>query len=334
MSQVQLDIRLPGVVVIGRNEGERLLRCLRSLSALAAQTVYVDSGSTDGSVALARSFEIEVVELDLSKPFTAARARNDGFRRLLEIHPGLSFVFFVDGDCQVVEGWPAKAVRFLSVRPDVAVVFGRRRELYPERSIYNMLCDLEWEDASPGETRFCGGDACMRVSALQQVQGYRSDLICGEEPELCVRLRRAGWRVWHVSEPMTVHDAALHHFSQWWIRMLRGGYAFALGASIHGAPPERHWVKECQRAWLWGLVIPTTILALGFIFSWWMLCLLLVYPAHVVYLATRMGRKHISHKNWLRAFALVLCKFPEMLGQLKFAFHRYGRVHPHLIEYK
>ena len=55
-----------GVVVIGRNEGERLRRCLESLGPHLAATVYVDSGSADGSVALARSLGAETVELDES----------------------------------------------------------------------------------------------------------------------------------------------------------------------------------------------------------------------------------------------------------------------------
>src|SRR4051794_6544130 len=94
-----------GVIAIGRNEGERLRRCLESLSGLGLTIVYVDSSSEDGSVELARGLGAEVVELDLARPFTAARARNEGFERLGQIDPEVRFVQFVDGDCEVAGGW-------------------------------------------------------------------------------------------------------------------------------------------------------------------------------------------------------------------------------------
>ena len=64
-----------GVIAIGRNEGERLRRCLDSVVGKGFSVVYVDSNSTDGSVDFARSVGAEVVELDMSLPFSAARAQ-------------------------------------------------------------------------------------------------------------------------------------------------------------------------------------------------------------------------------------------------------------------
>ena len=72
-----------GAVAIGRNEGERLRRCLTSLLQQIARVVYVDSGSRDDSVAVAQSLGVKVVVLDTSAPFSAARARNAGFDALL-----------------------------------------------------------------------------------------------------------------------------------------------------------------------------------------------------------------------------------------------------------
>jgi len=321
-----------GVVVIGRNEGERLARCLESVRAQSDLLVYVDSGSTDGSVNRAAASTAAVVELNMRIPFTAARARNEGFRKLLELQPDLEYVFFVDGDCEVVDGWLDKARRFLDQHPDVAIVWGFRREAYPEKSVYNMLCDIEWWDYPTGETPICGGDAVVRVTAFRQVDGYRDDLICGEEPEMCVRLRKSGWRIWRLKEPMTMHDAAIYHFGQWWRRTLRGGYGFALGAALHGGLPERHGIRESRRAWIWGLGIPLGIAVLAFAVSWWSALLLLVYPLQISRIALR-GR-HSARANWLRAGALVIGKFPEMLGQMKFLLDRWRRVRSPLIEYK
>jgi len=321
-----------GVVVIGRNEGERLKRCLESVLGTAECIVYVDSGSSDDSVEMSRALGVEVVELDLQTPFTAARARNEGFRKLIETRPELPYVFFVDGDCEVVHGWLDEGCRFLETHPQVAVVWGRRRERYPEKSVYNLLCDIEWDSWPVGETKACGGDAVMRIDAVRQVNGYRPDLICGEEPELCVRLRGAGWRVWRLGVDMTLHDAALYHFSQWWKRVLRGGYGYAQGSELHGRPPERHWVRESRSVWVWGLWVPLVTVALSFAFRWWGLSLLLLYPLQMIRLALRGKRS--ARENWLRAGALVVCKFPEMLGQAKFILDKVRRVQSGLIEYK
>jgi GT2 family glycosyltransferase len=321
-----------GVVVIGRNEGDRLKACLESVRGAAKHIVYVDSGSTDGSVAMSRSLGVTVLELELNAPFTAARARNEGFHQLLTEQPALEFVFFVDGDCELTPGWLDSGLRFLGERPEYAVVCGWRRERYPNKSVYNLLCDIEWRDGPVGEAKFCGGDALMRAKAFLQIKGFCPSLICGEEPELCVRLRQAGWKIWRLDEDMTLHDAAMYRFGQWWRRMVRGGYGFAQGADLHGALPERHWVRERGRIWLWGLWIPCSILVFAPIIGWWALLLLMIYPLQVVRLWLRGTRS--ARENWWRAVALVLGKFPEMVGQLKFKINRFQRVQAKLIEYK
>lgn len=320
-----------GVVVIGRNEGQRLERCLRSLLKGTDKVMYVDSGSTDGSLHLARRLGVEVLALDLGTPFTAARARNEGFFALQRRLPSMQLVQFVDGDCEVDSGWLPAAQAFLDDHPDVAVVCGRRRERFPQRSVYNLLCDLEW-DTPIGEAKACGGDALMRVDAFAAVGGFRPELIAGEEPELCVRLRAKGWKVWRLDAEMTLHDAAMTHFSQWWRRSLRAGHAYAEGAYLHGQPPERHWLRESRRAWLWGLGIPAVTVLACLLLGGWSLLLLLVYPLQAVRLARRGGKS--VRENWLQAVFLVLGKFPEMLGQLKFLRHRIAAGKSTLIEYK
>ena len=73
----------------------------------------------------------------------------------------------------------ARAAAFLEHRADVAAVCGRLRERFPDASVYNRLCDAEW-DAPPGETRYCGGNAMLRLQALRAVGGFRDDVIAGE----------------------------------------------------------------------------------------------------------------------------------------------------------
>jgi len=320
-----------GVTAIGRNEGERLRRCLESVAAQAALVVYVDSGSTDGSVAVARHIVGEIVELDRSTPFTAARARNEGFKRLRQLAPDVPYIQFVDGDCEIVAGWLDKAVAFLESHRDVAAVCGRRRERHPERSVYNMLCDIEW-DTPVGEAKAFGGDAMIRVDAFEKVGGYRSELIAGEDPELCVRLRTAGWKIWRLGEEMTLHDAAIMRFSQWWRRTVRGGYAFARGAALHGASQERYGVRESYRVWFWGLGLPLLAFVCAALVGPFGMAVFALYPLQVSRLALRGDRS--TRENWWYAVFLVVGKFPEMLGQLICLTHRSLGQKTRLIEYK
>lgn len=320
-----------GVVIIGRNEGERLVRCLNSLVQHTNQMVYVDSGSTDNSIRAATDLGADIVALDMSQPFTAARARNEGYTKLKKLYPHIEFVQFVDGDCEVNPQWLECAISFLDGQQQVAAVCGRRRERFPDKTVYNKLCDIEW-DSPVGEAKACGGDVLMRVVAFESVHGFRASLIAGEEPELCVRLRAAGWKIWRLEQEMTLHDAAMTTFSQWWKRTTRAGHAFAEGAYLHGAPPERHWVQESNRAWIWGLVIPVIALLLSLISVKWGLLCLLIYPVQVIRLAKH--NRELGKEAWMRAFFLVLGKFPEMVGQVKFFQRVCSGKQGRLIEYK
>lgn len=313
-----------GAVVIGRNEGARLVACLDSLRGLGAPIVYVDSGSTDGSAEMARARGVEVVDLDLSRPFTAARARNEGFARLCAISTP-AFVQFVDGDCEVQPGWIDTAARALQADPGLAVVCGRRRERHPEASVYNRLIDREW-DTPVGPALACGGDALIRTCALQQIGGFNPALIAGEEPEMCLRLRDAGWTIRRLDAEMTLHDAALTRFGQWWKRHRRGGYAFAEGAALHGKSPHRHWVRPTLRALLWGFALPLAVLAGGVVLGPWALLGLAAYPLQMLRLARKEGREV--------ALFLVLSKFPEALGALEYILGRLRGRQRGLIEYK
>ncbi|OIQ30565.1 MAG: glycosyl transferase [Alphaproteobacteria bacterium MedPE-SWcel] len=314
-------------VVIGRNEGARLMACLDSLKGQVRRIIYVDSGSTDGSVEAARSRGADVVALDMSRPFTAARARNAGLARIRDTtQPEQDpLVQFIDGDCILAADWVPRAAAFLAAHPGVAVVCGRRREQNPDASVYNQLCDSEW-NTPLGETLACGGDALMRRAAVEAVGGYRETLIAGEEPELCLRLRQAGWAIWRLDGDMTRHDARMTEFSQWWKRTRRAGHAFAEGAFLHGSLPERHWVTETRRALLWGLVLPLLILGLALLHPMWALIPALAYPMQFLRLARRDGPTE--------AWFSIIGKLAEAQGIIEFHINRLLRRRRGLIEYR
>lgn len=325
-----------GIVAIGRNEGDRLKACLRSLPQGAA-VVYVDSGSTDDSVAFAEGIGATVVRLAVPPNFTAARARNAGLEALLAAAPEIETVQMVDGDCEVDAHWLTVAHEALSTEPDLAAVFGRRRERFPDATIYNRLCDDEW-NVPVGEARSCGGDALFRVVALKAVGAYNPAIIAGEEPDMCLRLRQRNWRIRRIDAEMTRHDAAMTRFGQWWQRSKRSGHAFAELLHRHGDAADPRWRAQVKSILLWAAVFPALILlclATAFVATPMLipaLLLLLLYPAQVARIVMKARpRDGFAVK---RAFFLTLGKFPQLAGVLRYHRNRRAARASTLIEYK
>ena len=308
-----------GIVIIGRNEGERLRRCLDSVQDLARRVVYVDSGSTDGSVELARSKGVDALRLDMSTPFTAARARNAGFRRLPLAAPDVRYVQFVDGDCEVIAGWLEAAATFLDQHADVACVCGRLRERHPERSVYNLLCDMEW-DRPVGEAQACGGIAMLRRDAFAALGGFREDLVAGEEPELCARIYAQGAKVWRLAQHMAWHDAAMLHFNQWWKRSSRTGFGSAQGAFMHGASGDSGVIWQMVKPWVWAGLLPLGVAMACALWGAPAFLLLLAYPIQVLRIAAKVNGSWSA--RLARSFFMLLGRFPELLGQAQFWFSR------------
>jgi GT2 family glycosyltransferase len=175
----------------------------------------------------------------------------------------------------------------------------------------------------------------MRVKAFQQVGGFNPTLIAGEEPELCVRLRQKGWKIFRIDAEMTLHDAQMTRFGQWWKRAMRAGHAYAEGSWLHGGEPERHWVKETRSIWLWGLFIPLLALGTAWLTHGLSLLLLLGYPLQFVRMFGNLRRKNISSKNAaFYALSCIVGKFAQVEGALGFLRTRLLGTKSTLIEYK
>jgi len=316
-----------GVVVIGRNEGERLKKCLHSIVGMVSHIVYVDSGSSDDSVSFASGLGVHIVDLDMSQPFTAARARNEGFDKLLIEFPDVEFVQFVDGDCEFIDGWFENALSAFVLdkeKDSLAVVFGLCKERFPNASIYNDEADRGWKIPA-GYTETCGGNTFVSVKAFNTVGGFNQALIAGEEPDLCLRLRRAGWKILSIPYDMVWHDVNILKFSQWANRAVRTGHAFAEVCWINRNFSEHYWRKHNIRIFGWGILLPTIIVLLSFLqlsFLW----LFFIYPLQMARIAKKEG--------WVYAYFCVLVKFPQAVGQSKYFLNNFLGKKSKLIEYK
>lgn len=299
-----------GVVAIGRNEGERLVRCLASIGR-GVPTVYVDSASTDGSIAVAQAAGAIVLPLDMARPFTAARARAEGVELLRQRMPAAELVMFVDGDCELEPGWLATASAYLAGHPEVAALCGRRRERFPEASLYNHVADWEW-NTPVGEAASCGGDALMRLAAYEAAGGFNAAMIAGEEPELCSRLRAGGWRIVRLDAPMTIHDAAMLRFGQWWRRAIRGGFGYAQAWHVTRGRGEALYTSDLRRMLVWAVAVPAAcILAAVLVHP----ALILVWPALIVIQLLRWRREvGVGH-----AALAAVGHFAVLAGALRYA---------------
>lgn len=317
-------------VVIGRNEGARLLACLQALQGQVRRVIYVDSGSTDGSAAAALNLGADLVDLDMSRPFTAARARNAGLAEVFGWPRPPKFVLLLDGDCALQPGFVAAARQALTARPLAALVFGRRRERFPEASVYNRLCDWEW-DVPLGEAAACGGDMLIRADAIRAVGGYREEIIAAEDDELCQRLRGKGWTLWRIDAEMTLHDAAILRFGQWWRRAMRAGHGFAQVGALHPG----HFVAARRRVWIWGAVLPLLAFAALFVSPWISLMIALLYDLSFLRGALRFRRGGMGWRDALGSSALItLSKFPNLQGVLTYHWRRLRGTGARIIEYK
>lgn len=322
-----------GAVVIGRNEGERLKKCIKSVLSQTDKIVYVDSGSSDGSAEYVKSIGVDVVRLDNKLPFSAARARNEGFQLINEKNNKLKYIQFIDGDCQCCEGWLSYAYDYLQNNETVAVVAGSRREEFPEESIYNMLCDIEW-NTPIGEAKACGGDFMTRKEPFRQVGGFNNAVIAGEEPELCYRLREKNWSIIRLNHPMTTHHAAIIHFSQWWKRCQRSGHAYAQGFLLHIHDGKGYCFKESVRIWFWAIIFPTFVLTLSIFINISFVWLTTIYFFQFIRITLRVYTRLKKVKpSFIYSFFNVVGKWPELIGQLLFYKRKLFKIRYTILEY-
>lgn len=326
-----------GVVVIGRNEGERLKRCLTAEGIKGLPTVYVDSGSSDGSAELADSLGVDVVVLKSDRPYTAARGRNAGIEYLSATHPSLTFVQLLDGDTEVDDSFISRAYDEITKQHTNGAVSGRLRERHRDASKYNRLCDMEWNH-SVGPSEVFSGNVLLRIESWRDAGGYDETLIAGEDPELSLRVRNKGWSISCIDAEMGLHDADMHTFSQWWTRTTRTGHAFAEGADLQRA--SGHYAREIRSIAFWGGALPAVIAgsaALGFSKrqAWLGVAAAGLYPLQwwrVRGHRLEMGDDDADSK--LYATHVIIGKFAEVRGAMRYYLNRRRGKRQELVEYR
>jgi glycosyltransferase involved in cell wall biosynthesis len=322
--------------VIGRNEGPRLAACLESIQRVRGidvkETIYVDSASTDGSRELASRYGATVIEVHPERP-TAAIGRNAGWRRAAS-----DLILFLDGDTVLHPDFVQAACDAMSGESSLAAVWGHRREIHPEASVYNRILDLDWI-YPPGLAEFCGGDVLMRREVLLETGGFDERLIAGEEPELCRRIRARGYGILHIDCPMTGHDLQITRWSQYWKRATRAGHAYAEVSERFRKSDDPFWTADRRRNLLRGsfwLVSPAAAIAASLLFG---VVPMALWLAALLLLSARSAWK----ARWKRATPGILLLYglhshlqqaPIFVGQLQYELNKRLKRTRKLIEYK
>lgn len=321
-------------VVIGRNESARLDRCFASLANADTPTVYVDSQSTDDSVAIARARAVDVVEMPAGVAPSAAMARNLGAEQLAGLYPDLAYVQFIDGDCILQEGFTDAAVDALDADPGLAAVCGYRVEMEPHRNVFHRIAQVEWQMGGVGDVGEFGGDVLIRLSALRAAGGYAPEVVAGEDPEFASRLVDAGWRIRRLDTVSTAHDIAMSSVRQWWGRSRRGGYGSLL-VTIRNWNTDRLFLDQVRRNILWGVLAPAAVLALAPRTRVPLALLLARYVLSAFRAAGSITSSRVTRTDRLAwGFSCTFSALPAGFGAIQYLLaHARGRG-PKLVEYK
>ena len=253
-------LNLPDIdcVLIGINCCKTLGRCIDSVFACdypkdKVHLYYVDGGSTDRSIEIARDYEnVTVITITPEYP-TPGLGRNHGWRR------GSSpLVQFLDSDTILDKEWLKRASGAMH-NDNAGAVLGFRKEMHPEFSVYNWIGNIEW-NGPVGESSCFGGDVLIRREALDKTSGYDEVLVGGEDPELSRRIIREGWKIVRIDALMTQHDLAMKTVRQYLARAFRSGYAFAAVRTREAKAGSDFWKSELDKIMIKGGAFFTCII--------------------------------------------------------------------------
>lgn len=192
------------VALITRNQARFVGRLVESVLQEGRRIdirdiVVADSASSDDTVAIARRYPVTVVRLSENLRLTAAAGRFVAGRFCSG-----DYVLYLDGDMQLCAGWLSRAVDYLDEHADVAVVSGTLVDVVPGETPPSPPTDVSASTVSQ-EVRHGGGAALYRRAVVEAVGDFRPDIYSDEEPELCLRIRQAGYRVVRLRQVIAYH---------------------------------------------------------------------------------------------------------------------------------
>lgn len=222
------------VVVVTRNEADRIRDCLESVLAAVTpvgvtEVIVVDSNSTDETVDIAREFPVTVLRITDSERTGPSAGRHVGFERASG-----EYVLFVDGDMHLNSGWVQDALDRLARDSALAGVDGH--------------LDDEGAAGTVAPVEYLRGVALYDAAALSAVGGFDPQLSALEDVDLGLRLRHAGYRLERLPAVVSTHPTETGIGER--MRRWRRGYYFANGEVLRKSLGESrllaHWLYRIR----------------------------------------------------------------------------------------
>lgn len=274
------------VIIVSWNVAPLLRQCLRSVVAdapdLSLQVIVVDNASSDDSVAMLRG-EFPWVHLIANRANLGfARASNQGFRLATA-----RLVLLLNPDTVVMPGALGILIRFLQEHPDVGMlgpslwnedgtfqensarvlptvgrlvaidVFRLQKLPFVGRWFQRRLVSPYDPDLIQEVQAISGAAMLVRRDLFEKGGGFGECFIhCGEDLDLCFRIRRAGWKIYFVPGAKVVHLGG------------RSARQASVRTLVNGAISIQHYLERCfgrcparlYRLALQGIDVPATVL--------------------------------------------------------------------------
>lgn len=283
---------LVSVIIKALNEESGIVAtiesALRAVSKVGGEVVLADSCSTDRTIELAMRFPVRIVQLANPSERCCGVGPQLGYQ-----HSGGEFIYIIDGDMQLLDGFLEEALDILAQRPYVAGVGGRVVELNTESLEYVSREQRASVHRRSGSVDRLDGGGLYRRSAIEAA-GYFSDrnLHSYEEYDLGVRLRALGWKLWRVPHGAVNHFG--HDAPPYLLLMRRWStrYVCGLGEMIRSAAGQPRLPLILAgltelRLYLavflwWGVLFSVPFWPLAPIVRVLVFCLILAFPVAVM----------------------------------------------------
>jgi len=199
------------VIIVSYNTVDFLGRCLNSVASqsnITWEVIVVDNCSQDGSPDFLRKKFPWVKLIANDRNFGFSRANNQA----LKICKG-RYVYYLNPDTEVQPNAFRKMVDFMDSHPEVGLA--GTRLIYPDGSLQPSV-----EHRYPGQRYtknelkglkgdiawVLGASMIVRRTLIRTLEGFDEHFfLYGEDLDLCLRIRRAGWRIGHIPEAEVIH---------------------------------------------------------------------------------------------------------------------------------
>jgi glycosyltransferase involved in cell wall biosynthesis len=281
------------VVIIGKDEEQNLGACIRSVRAMEypaerLEIIYVDTGSSDRSVEIARG--MQVIAVEEKSPFPSpGLARNRGMREARH-----DIIHFIDGDMTIARDYLKEAVRLLDTG-DIVCVIGDVRERNSEKSFLARVLNYPWSSREAGFVDAPGGGGTFKKVALQTVGGYNPLILKGQETELGYRIHERGYKIYKIEHLMAVHNYGIARLYDLLSRSYRMGASYGM---IMTMPQSRSYADLTRRArnlLLQGILLTALIASL--LVTGRLLLLVAIPFAVAIYVLFRHWREIVVEKK-------------------------------------